>query len=147
LNDWARDVLQLVAQTVRDLPHRIAVEGHTDSVPFGKGGISNWDLSSQRASAAREALERNGIPKNRFSWIVGYAYTDLYVPEDPRDSSNRRISIILLTKKDEPKPKEGETPPGGPGQRDAGPGEAGQQPAGAISPPEPAPQETGKKQE
>ncbi|MBI4384338.1 MAG: OmpA family protein [Nitrospinae bacterium] len=147
LNDWSRDVLELVAQSVKDLPYRIAVEGHTDSVPFGKGGISNWDLSSQRASAAREALERNGIPKNRFSRIVGYADTDLYVPEDPKDSSNRRIAIILLTKKDESKSKEGEAPPGGPGQRDAGPGGSGLQPEGTLSPRTPAPEEAGQKQE
>lgn len=103
LNEWAKEVIQLVAQTIQGLPNKIAVEGHTDSVPFGKGGLSNWDLSSQRASAARRALEENGIPSDRFARIVGYADTDPYVPADPKDSGNRRISIILLREKEPPK--------------------------------------------
>lgn len=96
LNEWAKDVIQVVAETVKDLPNKIAIEGHTDSVPFASGKLSNWELSSQRASAARQQFEKSGIDPNRFNRIVGYADTELFLKGDPTNSKNRRINIILL---------------------------------------------------
>jgi chemotaxis protein MotB len=97
----ARQILAIVADNIRDIPNRAAIEGHTDSAPFRGGQITNWELSTSRSSAARRELENNGIDPSRIARVVGYADQELYIKEDPRDPRNRRISIILLQKKAE----------------------------------------------
>ena len=92
----AIQILDLVADNIRDVSNRIAVEGHTDAAPFIGGKTTNWELSTSRASAARRVLEKKGIEADRIARVVGYADQELFVKEDPRDPRNRRISIILL---------------------------------------------------
>jgi chemotaxis protein MotB len=93
----ARAVLALVADSIRQVPNRLAVRGHTDAVPFaGAGGTNNWTLSAQRAEATRAVLARNGLPDSRFSRLEGLADTDPFNPDDPLDPRNRRMSITLL---------------------------------------------------
>jgi len=96
LSNRAREILALVAENIRDIPNRVAIEGHTDSAPFRGGQITNWELSSSRASAARRELENHAIEPARIARVVGYADQELYVKLNPRDPRNRRISIILL---------------------------------------------------
>lgn len=100
----AIQILDLVADNIRDVSGRIAVEGHTDAAPFVGGKTTNWELSSARASAARRVLEKKGIDADRIARVVGYADQELYIKEDPRDPRNRRISIILLQKSGQPNP-------------------------------------------
>jgi len=95
----ARQILAIVADNIRDVPNRVAIEGHTDSAPFRGGQITNWELSTSRSSAARRELENNGIEPTRIARVVGYADQELYVKENPRDPRNRRISIILIQNK------------------------------------------------
>jgi chemotaxis protein MotB len=95
----AKDILKLVAANLKEMPGRIVVEGHTDSAPFKGGQITNWELSTSRASAARKELEENGIDPSRIARVVGYADTELLIPLDSRDPRNRRISIIILQPK------------------------------------------------
>ncbi|OPY85211.1 MAG: Motility protein B [Smithella sp. PtaU1.Bin162] len=92
----AKEILKLVSANLQEMPGRIVVEGHTDSAPFKGGQITNWELSTSRASAARKELEENGIAPSRIARVVGYADTELLLPLDPRDARNRRISIIML---------------------------------------------------
>lgn len=92
----AREIVQLVAENIKDLPHRIVIEGHTDASPFRHAGASNWELSTDRASSARRLLESYGIDAGRIARVVGYADQELLVKSDPHDPRNRRISIILL---------------------------------------------------
>ena len=92
----ARDILKLVADNINDIPGKIVVEGHTDSAPYKGGQITNWELSTARASAARRELEESGTDPGRIARVVGYADQELLLPLDPRDQRNRRISIIVL---------------------------------------------------
>jgi chemotaxis protein MotB len=92
----AVQIIRLVAENIRDKPNRIVIEGHTDSAPFKTVQKTNWELSASRASAARRALENNGVDPGRIARVVGYADQELLVREDPKDPRNRRISIILL---------------------------------------------------
>lgn len=92
----AREIIKIVSEHTKDLPNRIAVEGHTDASPFVGGKVTNWELSTDRASSARRELERNGIDPERIARVVGYADTELLIKDNPRDPRNRRISIILL---------------------------------------------------
>jgi chemotaxis protein MotB len=91
----AREILQLVAENIIDIPNRIVIEGHTDAAPFRSAQTTNWELSTDRASAARRLLEGNGIGPERIARVVGYAEQELYIKLDPNDARNRRISIIL----------------------------------------------------
>ncbi len=84
-----------VADGIRDLPNKITIEGHTDSVPYHKGEVTNWELSTMRASAARIELEKNNIPAFKIDKIVGYADTRPLIKDNPADRRNRRISIFI----------------------------------------------------
>jgi hypothetical protein len=96
-----------VAEVIRDQDAKIAIEGHTDAAPFRGDQITNWELSTNRASAARRMLETNGLDPSRVARVVGYADTDLLIKDQPKDAQNRRISIILLQPKDSPPVAEG----------------------------------------
>jgi chemotaxis protein MotB len=89
----------------------IVVEGHTDSAPFGSAGYSNWELSSDRAQAARRALNSSGIPSSRIQHIRGYADQHLRNPKNPLDPSNRRTTILLPFSDDMPDVQFGESLP------------------------------------
>lgn len=90
-------LLREVSGVIQQLPNELSVRGHTDSVPYGPGAdYTNWELSADRANAARRELRKAGMPAARLNNVVGKADTDHLFPEKPRDGRNRRISIILL---------------------------------------------------
>ena len=86
-----------IAASLKDMPNKVAIRGHTDSVPFSnKEGRNNWTLSADRAEATRQMLERNGIAESRVARIEGVADTDPFNPKDKFDPRNRRMSITVL---------------------------------------------------
>jgi chemotaxis protein MotB len=88
--------LELIGQELAMLQHPVVLEGHTDGAKFGAtGGYSNWELSSDRANAARRILEITGVSGGRILEVRGYADTKLRVPGDRLAAANRRISILL----------------------------------------------------
>ena len=93
----AQTLIGEVAATLSQMPNKIAIRGHTDSVPFqNPEGRNNWSLSAERAEATRQLLEKKGIPESRFTRIEGVADTDPFNAKDPRDPRNRRMSITVL---------------------------------------------------
>jgi chemotaxis protein MotB len=103
-NENGRELLKMLAQQLHSLPNKISVEGHTDSKPYsGTGAYGNWELSTERANAARRILEQNGLSETQVSQVRGFADRRLRKPADPFDASNRRISVIVqYIPKDEP---------------------------------------------
>ena len=92
-----RRLIEVVSKVIMSLPQQISISGHTDAVPFlASGGYSNWELSSDRANSARRELLHFKVPAQRYSRVVGKAATEPLLPDDPKNSSNRRLSIILL---------------------------------------------------
>jgi chemotaxis protein MotB len=94
-----RALLDMVARVVRQLPEKIAISGHTDSIPFPGGPGStytNWELSADRALATRRTLLMAGVPGDRVDRVVGRADTDPLTANDPNNARNRRITIVLL---------------------------------------------------
>jgi chemotaxis protein MotB len=90
-------VLRTVSSLINKMPNRVMIEGHTDSVPYiGTSGYSNWELSSDRANAARIIMENEGLRKGQLFQIRGFADQQLRLASKPEDPSNRRISIIVL---------------------------------------------------
>ncbi len=91
-----KQLLSLLAQELGKLPNRISIEGHTDSKPYpGKNEYSNWELSADRANAARRLMEDDGLRENQVAQVRGYADQMLRKPDKPLDPSNRRISVIV----------------------------------------------------
>ncbi len=92
----ARRALRLIAAELVALSNPVVVEGHTDAAPFGaRGGYSNWELSAERANAARRVLEGSGLDPRRVVEVRGLGDRQLRRPDLPLDPSNRRISILL----------------------------------------------------
>ncbi len=91
-----RRILQVISQELAKLPNRIVLEGHTDSRPYGSQNYTNWELSSDRANAARRAMLEDGLKPEQLYGIRGYADQRLRNAQDPLDFRNRRVSIIVL---------------------------------------------------
>ena len=89
--------LQLIGTELATLQHPVILEGHTDAAPFGAAGGSygNWELSADRANAARRVLESVGLGNGRIVEVRGYAATKPRVIDQPLSAANRRISILL----------------------------------------------------
>lgn len=97
-NDTAKKILKTMSQSLANTGFMIAVEGHTDAHPFKSGNITNWELSTLRATAARRELEAFGLEANRFNRVTGYAANEPLFPDDPFNPQNRRISLLLSEK-------------------------------------------------
>ncbi|MDA8090895.1 MAG: OmpA family protein [Nitrospiraceae bacterium] len=93
---YAKKVLHVIGEYIKSMPNRVAIEGHTDAMPYVKGDQTNWDLSTERALSTRRILQDCGLDPSRVSRVAGYADTVPLVKDDPLDPRNRRISIILL---------------------------------------------------
>jgi chemotaxis protein MotB len=104
-----KDILIKLAQQLGQLPNTLSIEGHTDAKPFSSSGknYSNWELSTDRANAARRMMEANGLRPNQITQVRGYADQRLRNPKDPEDASNRRISLIVQY---QPKPDDDDPP-------------------------------------
>jgi chemotaxis protein MotB len=96
LNQVGQEMVTLLAAELGKVPNHISVEGHTDAKPFvGDGSYSNWELSSDRANAARRLMQQSGLRKDQVSQVRGFADQRLRNKKNPEDPSNRRISIIV----------------------------------------------------
>lgn len=92
-----QQIMDIVGTVVAGLENEISITGHTDSIPFqGKRNFGNWELSSQRAHAARRGLLRAGIEETRIKRIEGRADREPLDPNDTKNAVNRRIGIVLL---------------------------------------------------
>jgi chemotaxis protein MotB len=104
-------ILGVIADIIGAVRNGIVVTGHTDSRPFvGSGPYGNWDLSSDRANAARRVLAAGGVAAERSRRIEGRAALEPLIEGDPNDPRNRRIAITLLR-------TAGPLPPNGAGVR------------------------------
>ncbi len=118
LKDYTTAILKTLAGYLNTVPNRLSLTGHTDIRPYPGGvGYTNWELSADRANAARRALESGGLAPPKVARVVGLASSVLFDKDDPQNAINRRISIIVMTKeaeeaalKSESRP---ETPSGG----------------------------------
>jgi chemotaxis protein MotB len=100
------ELLTRLAEELGKLPNNLLIEGHTDAKPFAAkdGNYGNWELSTDRANAARRLMEGHGIRAGQVGQVRGFAERQLRHPDDPEHPSNRRISVIVqyLTPPPEP---------------------------------------------
>jgi chemotaxis protein MotB len=91
-----REFLQAISPELGRLGNRISIEGHTDSIPYGSGsGYTNWELSADRANAARRLMQSSGVGPGQVAEVRGFADQLPRRPDAPADPSNRRITLII----------------------------------------------------
>jgi len=90
------ELLSTLAQELGSLPNKLSMEGHTDSQPYApSAAYGNWELSADRANAARRVMQAHGIRADQVTQVRGFADQHLRRPEAPLDPANRRISLIV----------------------------------------------------
>jgi len=95
-SEKGKEMLVLLAGEIGKLPNKVSIEGHTDSKPFAsQNDYGNWELSADRANAARRLMQQRGLRADQVSQVRGYADQRLRKPDQPADASNRRISMIV----------------------------------------------------
>jgi chemotaxis protein MotB len=92
-------LLRLMGAELGRMPNRLAVEGHSDAQPFRNGaaaaGYSNWELSADRANAARRMLHASGVHPEQIAEVRGYADQMPWNAVEPNDPRNRRVSVVV----------------------------------------------------
>ncbi len=102
LKPYTQAILTELAHYLNTVPNHLSLTGHTDATPYADGsGRTNWDLSAERANAARRALEAAGLSMDKTARVVGLSSSVLFNRDDPRAPINRRISIIVMTRQAE----------------------------------------------
>jgi chemotaxis protein MotB len=95
-SETGKELILRLTEQLRQLPNDLLIEGHTDAKPFtGRADYSNWELSTDRANAARRLMEANGIRPHQIVQVRGFADQNLRDKDHPEDASNRRISVIV----------------------------------------------------
>ncbi|SEK70970.1 flagellar motor protein MotB [Nitrosovibrio tenuis] len=103
LEPHTRDILQKLGGVLNEMPNKISLSGHTDATPYASGekNYSNWELSADRANASRRELISGGMHEQKMMRVVGLSSAVLFDKDDPVNPINRRISIIVMSKKAE----------------------------------------------
>jgi len=96
LSATGQELVTMLAGQLKPLPNHLLLEGHTDAQPYSESATyTNWELSADRANAARRLLQQDGLTSGRISQVRGYADQMLRVKNNPLDPTNRRISLIV----------------------------------------------------
>jgi len=127
-SEYGRELLARLAEEIGKLPNKITMEGHTDSRPFkGNPDYSNWELSTDRANAARRWMVTHGMRDDQVIQVRGFADHSLRDPAHPEDAANRRITLIIQY-------EFRDTPAAGAAEKPEGTAKAPQKPAGTPAP-------------
>jgi chemotaxis protein MotB len=98
LKSYTINILRALAPYLASVPNRISITGHTDATPYpGAHDYTNWELSADRANAARRILVASGYPENKIGRVIGLADSEPWDRTQPLSAVNRRISIIVMT--------------------------------------------------
>ncbi|MDR3683106.1 MAG: flagellar motor protein MotB [Geothrix sp.] len=99
LKPYTLSILKEIARELGKLPNRVVIGGHTDSSQYSNKGYTNWELSSDRANAARRVMESatGGLRPGQVRRVTGYADTIPLEGKEPNDPQNRRISIVVVS--------------------------------------------------
>jgi chemotaxis protein MotB len=101
LKPYTKDILQKLGGVLNEMPNRVSLSGHTDATVYANGekSYSNWELSADRANASRRQLIMGGMNEQKIMRVVGLSSAVLFDKDDPTNPVNRRISIIVMSKK------------------------------------------------
>lgn len=100
LNDQGRKLMKVIADVLERMPNDLHISGHTaPAEEAAVPGSTNWEISIERAYAARRLLAEYGTPEERFDSVRGSAARVPLDPEKPQDAANRRVEVTLLRQK------------------------------------------------
>jgi chemotaxis protein MotB len=109
--ETGRELIERLTEQLSKLPNDLLIEGHTDSKPFGgRPGYSNWELSSDRANAARRLMEAAGLRPGQIIQVRGFADHNPRDKDHPEAASNRRVSVIVRYQNIPDEPDDGADP-------------------------------------
>jgi chemotaxis protein MotB len=75
---------------------KIELEGHTEAtLDTGRETHSKWELSADRANAARRKLVQNGVTPSQVFKVSGFADTQPMPNLPPSAEVNRRVTVLL----------------------------------------------------
>ncbi|MEE4211520.1 MAG: OmpA family protein [Parvularcula sp.] len=95
LNEEASAIFAALGEVLRTVPNVVRIAGHTDAQPFQRNERGNWELSAERANAARRVMETAGLQADRIEAVEGRAAREPFVPSRPEDPRNRRITVSV----------------------------------------------------
>ena len=110
LKSYMKAILREITKIISKVPNRLSISGHTDVTTFVKGyyreyeeteeriRYTNWELSADRANAARREMIKNGLKQDKIGRVIGLASSVLFDKKNPKNPINRRISIIVMNK-------------------------------------------------
>lgn len=94
---YSKTILRGLANVLKLVPNKLSVTGHTDATPYvEREDYGNWELSADRANAARRELIRGGILEKKIARVEGFSSSILFDKNKPHNPVNRRIAIIVL---------------------------------------------------
>ncbi|UCG60905.1 MAG: OmpA family protein [Candidatus Zixiibacteriota bacterium] len=89
-------ILITIATELGELQNRLVIEGHTDAAYGGERSYTNWELSADRANAARRLMEVSGLWEGQVREVRGFADEFPMIQNAPYDHRNRRVTIVVL---------------------------------------------------
>ena len=94
--EWGTFVMQNLSWMVERHQFRVTIDGHTRSkLTLSRKDYSPWELSADRANAARRSLVHYAVDAGSIERITGYADTRPLAGEPPESESNQRITLSL----------------------------------------------------
>jgi chemotaxis protein MotB len=109
---YMRELLREIGVALLDVENKISLDGHTDRLAYGSPlGYSNWELSADRANTTRRELMAAGMPENKLARVVGMGSSVPFDADNPNAPTNRRISILVMTKEAQERLLSGPKPP------------------------------------
>ncbi len=100
LQAYAAKILNELGLIINKANSKISITGHTDAKPYtDRIDYSNWELSADRANAARRAMLDGGLKWHLIARVVGMGSSILLDRKEPKNPINRRISILVLNAK------------------------------------------------
>lgn len=101
MSPFFEDLIIALTPVFAEIDNKMVISGHTDSVPYGRFEYTNWELSGERAMTARQVLSIGGLSFDKILQVSGMSDKALVKPDEPSNSMNRRIELMLLTKQAE----------------------------------------------
>jgi chemotaxis protein MotB len=98
--DYGSWVFNTLAWEIARYTHfRIELEGHTETVPDpAPEALQKWELSTDRANAARRKIMAGGVIESQICEVSGFADSMPMPDTEPTDPSNRRVTVLVRIK-------------------------------------------------
>ena len=93
---WGQFVMENLAWLIDRHGFSVMIDGHTRSqLNFPRADYSAWELSADRANAARRSLVHFAVDPKRIERVSGFADTHPLEGEPSASESNQRITLSL----------------------------------------------------